>query len=156
MGKRIVIGSDAAAFALKDNIIEYLESLGHEVTDVGKKTRDDGLTYVDAGIYVAKAVQSGEYDAAIGLCGTGMGISQVLNSFKGVKAALVESKYTARRSREINDANVLVMGGFVVTPQIAREMVDEFLGTEFLSGFEGPLKEELDREMKRVETLGQE
>lgn len=158
MAKAIVVASDRAGLVLKDNIKEHLISLGYEVRDVGTKSEDEPVSFLNAARNIAAAIQSGENDMGFGFCGTGMGISQALNRYRGVKAALVECKYTARNCRIINDANVMVMGGRVVTPEIAREMVDEFLNTPFLAGRdpEEPLSKILYDSKTFLEDMGQE
>nr|WP_122012718.1 RpiB/LacA/LacB family sugar-phosphate isomerase [Maliibacterium massiliense] len=157
MGMKIVIGSEVAGYPLKEEVKKYLISLGHEVTDVGTVDLDKPVYYVQAGLNVARAVKSGAYDFGIALCGTGMGVSQVANKFKGVRAALVESKFTARRARIINDSNMMCLGGWVKTPQVACEMIDEFLNTSFLEGITDEWRVNLlTNSLKELAQYGQE
>ena len=157
MAKKIVIAGENASYELKVKVMEYLISLGHDVTDVGKTSEEHSVGCPEAGMNLAREIQSGKYDCGIGFCGTGMGISQVLNKYKGIFAALVESKYTARRCRIINDSNVMCLGGWVVTPQIAYEMVDEFLNTKYLDTMPEESKIRLDKwKTEIVNHLGQE
>ena len=86
-------------------------------------------------------IQDGSADLGILICGTGMGMSQVANKFKGVRAACVESAYAAKMCRVINDSNILCMGGWMIAPTLGIAMVDEFLGAEFTVGVEEWRKE---------------
>lgn len=131
--KQIIIGSDHAAFDLKEKIKEQLAGLGYEVEDAGTYSTDS-VNYADFGKKVAKAVSDGSYSRGILLCGTGLGMSMQANRFKGVRAALCSDIFSVRMSRQHNDANVLVMGGRVVGDILAFELVKEWLDTPFEGG----------------------
>ncbi|WP_320040913.1 ribose 5-phosphate isomerase B [uncultured Desulfobacter sp.] len=133
MDKRIIIGSDHAAFELKEKIKEQLAGLGYEVEDAGTYSTDS-VNYADFGKKVAKAVSDGTYGRGILLCGTGLGMSMQANRFKGVRAALCSDIFSVRMSRQHNDANILVMGGRVVGDILAFELVREWLDTPFEGG----------------------
>ena len=131
--KKIVIGSDHAALTLKKQVIAHLESRGIEVNDVGTYTLDR-CDYPDYAHEVCKRVQSGEYELGILICGTGIGMSMAANKHKGIRAACCSDTFSARMTRMHNDANVLCMGGRVVGPGLALDMVELFLNTEFEGG----------------------
>lgn len=131
--KKIALGSDHGGFELKVEIKKYLEAKGYEVLDFG--TNDgSSVDYPDYAKPVGKAVVSKEADCGILICGTGIGISIAANKIEGIRAALCHNVWTTRLTREHNDANVLCMGGRVIGPGIALEMVDVFLDTEFEGG----------------------
>ncbi|MCG8551300.1 MAG: ribose 5-phosphate isomerase B [Desulfobacterales bacterium] len=142
MDKRIIIGSDHAAFELKEKIKDQLSDLGYEVEDAGTYTTDS-VNYADFGKKVAKAVSGGTYGRGILLCGTGLGMSIQANRYKGVRAALCSDIFSVRMSRRHNDANILVMGGRVVGDILAFELVKEWLDTPFEGG----------RHLDRIRTL---
>jgi len=118
---------------LKEAIKPFLRGLGHEVQDFG--THDEtSVDYPEFGEAVASAVAEGGADRGILVCGTGIGMCMVANKHPGIRAALCHDLYTARLSREHNDANILVLGGRVVGKGLALEMVRVWLETEFLGG----------------------
>lgn len=133
MDKRIIIGSDHAAFELKEKIKDQLAGLGYEVEDAGAYSTDS-VNYADFGKKVAKAVSGGTYGRGILLCGTGLGMSMQANRYTGVRAALCSDIFSVRMSRQHNDANILVMGGRVVGDILAFELVKEWLNTPFEGG----------------------
>ena len=129
---KIAIGADESGFELKEAVRKHLEEKEIEYVDYAKEPRE----YYDVVPEVAPAVQSGECDYAILCCGTGMGMAQMSNSYKGIRAAVVESVFAAKMSRAINNSNVLTMGGFIVAPFMACEMVDVFLETRITDGLD--------------------
>ena len=131
--KTIIIGSDHAAFGLKEKIKDLLVNLGFRVKDAGTDS-EASVNYVEYGKKVAGAVSKGEYPKGILLCGTGLGMSYVANRFKGVRAALCSDVFSAQMSRQHNDANVLVLGGRIVGDVLAFELVKTWLNTEFDGG----------------------
>ena len=134
--KKIIIGADRSGFSLKEAIKEHLISIGYDVKDVGMQNQDDFKAYYEVAPKVAEAIQKKEFEKGILCCGTGMGMNIIANKFKGVYAGVVEGNYTAKMSSVINQANVLTMGGWVVAPQQAIDMVDTWLNTGFTEGFE--------------------
>ncbi len=140
--KTIIIGSDHAAFELKEKIKALLFNLGYGVEDAGTHS-EESVNYADYGKKVASAVSSGEYARGILLCGTGLGMSMQANRYKGVRAALCSDIFSVRMSRQHNDANVLVLGGRIVGDILAFELVKEWLVTEFEGG----------RHLDRIKTL---
>lgn len=133
---KLVIGSDKSGFTLKEAIKKYLDAEKIEYTEVGTMDAENGVPFYLTAPEGAKLVQSGDADMGILICGTGMGMSQVANKFKGVRAACVESVYAAKMSRAINDSNVLCMGGWLIAPELGIEMVKTFLSTAHTQGLE--------------------
>ncbi|MEA3279686.1 MAG: ribose 5-phosphate isomerase B [Thermodesulfobacteriota bacterium] len=130
---QIVIGSDHAAYQLKEKIKAYLIESGMDVNDVGTYS-EDSVDYTDFGIKVSKMVSAGEYERGILLCGTGLGMSMVANKFPHVRAGLCSGLFSAIMSRRHNDSNILVMGGRVIGEEIAKEIVRVWLETPFEGG----------------------
>jgi ribose 5-phosphate isomerase B len=140
----IAIGSDHAGYALKGHLLPFLTALGHDVHDAGT----DGEASVDYPAYcaaVARAVATGAVERGIVIGGSGQGEQLAANAVRGVRAALGNDLYTARMSRQHNDANVLSLGGRIVGTGLAEEIVTLWLGT----AFEG------DRHVRRVEQLAE-
>jgi ribose 5-phosphate isomerase B len=130
---RVAIGSDHAGFELKQHLIATLAELGHDVDDLGT----DSTAPVDYPEYcaaVARAVVKGEADRGIVLGGSGQGEQIAANKVRGARAALCNDLYTARLSREHNDANVLSMGGRIVAFGLADEILKVWLSTAFEGG----------------------
>jgi ribose 5-phosphate isomerase B len=130
---QIVIGSDHAAYQLKEKIKAYLIEKGIDVNDVGTYS-EDSVDYVDFGIKVSTMVSTGKYEQGILLCGTGLGMSMVANKFPHVRAGLCNDLFSAIMSRRHNDSNILVMGGRVIGEELAREIVRVWLETPFEGG----------------------
>ena len=130
---RVIIGSDHGGFRLKQEIRSLLEEMGIVYEDVGCDC-PDSVDYPDYALPVAERVAKGEFDRGILLCGTGIGMSIAANKVKGIRCAVVSDEFSARMSREHNDANVLALGERVVGPGLAREIVRIWLTTEFAGG----------------------
>jgi ribose 5-phosphate isomerase B len=130
---RIAIGADHAGFALKQHLVHALRAMGHDVDDRG--THDDTSTdYPPICAEVAREVVGGRAERGIVLGGSGQGEQIAANKVRGVRAALCNDLYTARMSREHNDANVLAMGGRIVAPGLAEEIVRTWLNTPYEGG----------------------
>ncbi len=130
---KIAIGNDHSAVELKTIIKAHLESRGFEVLNLGT----DGTESCDYPLYgekVGRAVVTGEADLGIAICGTGLGISLAANKVRGVRACVCSEPYTARLSREHNNANVLCFGARVVGSELAKMIVDEWVDAEFAGG----------------------
>lgn len=127
---KISVACDHGALALKNDIKEHLEKLGHEVKDFGTYTLDS-CDYPDMIAPAAKAVANGECERGIVLCTTGIGASIVANKVKGVRCALLSDVLSARMTRLHNDTNVMALGAGIVGKNLALEIVDVWLGTEF-------------------------
>ncbi len=130
---KIAIGADHGGFSLKEAIKEFLEAEGHLVVDVGTYS-EESVDYPEYAYRVAVKVASGEVDRGIVMCGTGIGISISANKVKGIRAALVTNEYMAEMAARHNDANVLAMGGRVITPEIGKRLVRIWLETPFEGG----------------------
>jgi ribose 5-phosphate isomerase B len=130
---QIIIGSDHAAFDLKEKIKTFLVDRGIDVEDVGSHS-EDSVDYPDFGIKVASMVSKGRFERGILLCGTGIGMSMVANKFPHVRAALCSDLFSAIMSRRHNNSNILVLGGRVIGDALAIEMVKAWLETPFDGG----------------------
>jgi ribose 5-phosphate isomerase B len=140
----IVIGSDHAAFVLKEKIKAFLMEHAIDVEDVGCYS-EDSVDYPDIGIKVASMVSSGKFRQGILLCGTGIGMSMVANKFPRVRAALCADIFSAIMSRRHNNANILVLGGRVIGDILAMEIVKVWLETPFDGGRHQRRLEKIDR-----------
>ena len=130
---RIAIGSDHAGFALKQHLVGVLTKLGHDVDDRGTHS-EATVDYPPICADVARAVTSGSAQRGIVVGGSGQGEQIAANKVAGVRAALCNDLYTARMSREHNDANVLAIGGRIVAPGLADEIVTLWLSAVFEGG----------------------
>jgi len=133
---KVAIGADFAGFSLKEAVREYLDNNNIEYVDFGTKSAETPVDYFNIVPDVCNGLKNGEFSYGLLFCGTGMGMAQVANSYKGIRAAVCESVYSAKMSRAINDSNILSMGGFIVGPQMGCEMVDVFLKTELTQGLD--------------------
>jgi len=124
---------DHRGFRLKTELAAFVRELGHEVQDLGCFD-EQAVDYPDLGQQVAQKVSHGEAERGILICGSGIGMSIVANKFPGVRAALVQDVYSARLAKEHNNANILVLGGMIVGPGLACEMVRVWLEAEFQGG----------------------
>lgn len=130
---KIAIGNDHAAVELKNEIMEYVKSLGHEVTNFGTDTHDS-CNYPEYGEKVGRAVAAGEYDCGILICGTGVGISIAANKVNGVRAAVCSDTATARLVKQHNNANIIAFGARIVGSELAKDIVKAYLEAEFEGG----------------------
>ena len=139
---RVAIGADHAGFALKEHLKTTLAADGHDVVDLGTDS-EASVDYPPICADVGRAVVKGEADRGIVLGGSGQGEQIAANKVRGVRAALCNDLYTARLSREHNDANVLAMGGRIVATGLADEILRLWLATPFEGG----------RHQRRVEQI---
>jgi ribose 5-phosphate isomerase B len=130
---KIVIGSDHAGFPLKESIVKHLVDHGHDVTDIGTSS-EEPVDYPPICAEVGRAVARRDAERGIVLGGSGQGEQIAANKVRGVRAALCNDLFTARLSREHNDANVLAMGGRIVAAALAFEILDVWLATPFAGG----------------------
>lgn len=130
---KIAIASDHGGYDYKQELIPYMESLGHQVLDLGCHG-PASVDYPDYGIPCAQAVARGEADRGVVICGTGIGISISANKVPGIRCALCTDPVMARLTREHNDANMLAMGGRIIGIELAKGIVQAFLSTEFSGG----------------------
>lgn len=129
----IALGCDHGGFALKEVIIEYLKEKGMEYKDFGCYDTSS-CDYPNFGKPAAQAVASGECEKGIVICTTGIGISIVANKVKGVRCALCNDPFAAKMTRLHNDANMLALGAGMVGTNMAIEILETFLNTEFSQG----------------------
>lgn len=128
---KIVLGSDHAGYELKEAVKAKLEGEGFEIMDAGCYSAES-VDYPKYGHAVGKAVASGDADKGIAICGTGIGISIAANKVPGIRAGVVSSVWQAEMTKAHNNANVLCMGARVVDQQLAFDMIDTWLNTEFM------------------------
>jgi len=127
---KIAIGSDHAGYHLKQELIDLLRTGKYDFCDFGTASGEP-IDYPDIAREVSNVVASGEYDRGILICGTGIGVCIAANKIKGIRAALCENEFTARMSREHNDANVLALGGRVIGAELAKAITRVWLETGF-------------------------
>ena len=127
---KIAIGCDRGALALKEKIVAHLNRQGHEVSDFGTYTADS-CDYPDFAAAAARAVADGRCERGIVLCTTGIGVSISANKIDGIRCALLSDSWTAKMTRLHNDTNMMAMGAGVVGENLALEIVDTWLNTEF-------------------------
>jgi ribose 5-phosphate isomerase B len=130
---RIAIGADHAGFALKQHLVDTIRRLGHDVHDRGTHS-EEPVDYPPISADVARLVASGQADRGLIVGGSGQGEQIAANKIEGIRAALCNDLYTARLSRQHNDANVLAIGGRIVAHGLADEIVAVWLTTHFEGG----------------------
>ena len=130
---KIAIGNDHVAVELKNHITKYVEAKGYEVVNFGTDS-SESCDYPIYGEKVAKAIAGGECDLGILICGTGIGISLAANKVKGIRAAVCSEPYSARLTRQHNNANIIAFGARVVGQAMAEMIVEEFLNAEYEGG----------------------
>lgn len=133
MSKKFYIATDHAGYALKAYVKDFVISLGHTIIDLGPDSADR-VDYPDFAKKCAKAVLQDEGSFGILICGTGIGISISANKIEGIRAALCHDTYTARLTRQHNDANILCFGERVVGKGVVEDMIEVFASTEFEGG----------------------
>lgn len=148
--ERIALANDHGGYAIKKVIAECLIKKGYEIDDLGTYS-SDSVDYPDFAHMVAQRIANNEEKRAILICGTGIGMSITANRYPGVRAALGNDIYSARMSRLHNDANVLVLGGRIVGPDLALEIVSTWLNTEFEGGRHNRRIKKIDHD--RLETV---
>lgn len=139
---RVILGSDHGGVRLKEEIKSLLTEMNIHYVDEGCNCTDS-VDYPDYAVPVAKKVAAGEYDFGILICGTGIGMSIAANKIKGIRCAVVSDEFSARMSREHNNANILALGERVVGPDLAKSIVRTWLTTEFAG----------ERHARRVEKI---
>ena len=130
---RIAWACDHGGFDLKSELLKSFEDTEYKMTDLGVFSTES-VDYPDQAHLLANTVQSGDVDFGILICGTGIGVSIAANRHLGIRAALCTDPFMARMSREHNDANVLCLGGRVIGPSLAKEIVTAFLNGTFEGG----------------------
>ena len=150
---KIAIGSDKSGFTVKEALKTYLTEAGVEFEDLGTTDLAEVHPYYQVASEVAPRVQSGEFDRAVLICGTGAGMSVVSNKYKGIYAVACEGIYSAKMARAINNANILCMGGWIVGPELAIEMVKTFLNTAWCQDLEDWRAENMHKFAAKVSAI---
>ncbi len=145
---RVAVASDHAGFCQKSQVVNHIQSLGHEAVDLGPTT-DDRVDYPDFAHKVAWGVAEGEYDCGVLICGTGLGMAMTADKVPGVRAVAVQTPGFAELCREHNDANVICLSGRFVDPATNDEIVRIFLTQEFGGGRHATRVEKMMREDER-------
>ena len=128
---RVAVASDHAGYPLKENIIESIKAAGHEPIDLGTDNVAS-VDYADFVELVGMAIQDGHAERGILLCGSGVGVCIAANKMRGVYAAICHDTYSAHQGVEHDRMNVLCLGGRVIGPEVARELVSVFLSARFV------------------------
>ncbi|MGY3748775.1 ribose 5-phosphate isomerase B [Vagococcus acidifermentans] len=139
---KIAIGSDHAGFELKQKVVAHLTEQGIHVIDVGT-TSTESTNFVTYAVKVAELVNANEANYGILCCGTGIGMSMAANKIHGIRAALLSDSFSAKATKEHNNANVICLGARVIGESLALTIVDTFLTAQFQGG----------RHQKRVEQI---
>lgn len=134
---KLAIGCDEAAYTLKSIIMKHLDGKGVPYTDFGAN-RGETVLYPDVAAKVAEEIMKGNYDRGILFCGTGIGMSIAANKVPGIRAAVCHDPFSTERSRKSNDAQILCMGERVIGAELAKYLVDIWLGCEFAGGTSTP------------------
>ncbi len=147
----IAIGSDEAAYALKEELKAFISTLGHELVDCG--TFDGAaVLYPDIAVKVAELVAGGEVQRGVLCCGTGIGMDIAANKVPGIRAAHCHDTYSAERAVKSNNAQIITMGARVIGGELAKSIIKVFLESEFKDGPSTPKVDrinEYDREYRR-------
>ncbi len=128
---KVAVASDHAGFALKQNIAEFIKTLGHEVLDLGTQDETTAVDYPDFAEKIGVALLENKANRGILICGSGVGASVAANKVPGIRAGLCHDTYSAHQGVEHDAMNVLVLGGRVIGIALARELVTAYLGAEF-------------------------
>ncbi len=139
---KIAIGNDHAAVEMKNEIMEFVKQMGHEVENFGTDT-NESCNYPQFGETVGQAVVNQDFDCGILICGTGVGISIAANKVNGVRAAVCSDVTTARLVKEHNNANIIAFGARIVGIELAKDIVKAYLEAEFAG----------DRHQKRIDMI---
>lgn len=149
---KIAIDCDEAAIDLKKVLCDHLKKQGVRVTDLDYMGRQKA-DYPEIGFHLAREIQKGRYDRGILICGTGLGMAMIANKVEGVFAGTCHDVYSAERLKKSNDAQVLTLGARVIGPELAKMVVDAWIGSEFQGGGSAPKVERM-RELERESFRG--
>lgn len=130
---KVAIGCDHGGIELKKTVVSVLQDLGHEIDDQGCNS-SESVDYPNFAKSVSNQVKEGTCDCGILICGTGIGMSMVANRITGIRAALCNEMFSAKMSREHNDANILCLGARVIGPGLAAEIVRTWMTSDFAGG----------------------
>ncbi len=134
---RLAIGCDQNAYALKLEIMKHLDHIGIAYDDFGSH-EGESVLYPNVALSIAEEVSKGNYERAIILCGTGIGMAITANKVPGVRAAVCHDVYSAERARKSNNAQIMTMGAEIVGAALAKKLVDVWLASEFQGGGSAP------------------
>ncbi len=141
---KLVIGSDHAGFALKEEVRAYLTKAGHEVIDLGAFNAEPS-DYPDFAVLIGQAIRRGDAPRGILICGSGVGVCVAANKIPGIRAGMCHDTYSAHQGVEHDDMNVLVMGARIIGSELAFELARAFLGASFQGN-----EERFQRRFKKV------
>lgn len=127
---RIAVGNDHAGLSIKAAVIDELQQLGHQVSDHGTNA-PHSQDFPDFAGYVGRAIQQGEADRGVLICGSGVGVCIAANKLRGIRASIAHDTYSAHQGVEHDGMNVLCLGGRIIGEALAREIVREFVGAHF-------------------------
>ena len=133
---KLAIASDLSGFPLKKEIVKHLQEKGIEVIDLSIPSESEPQPYFIQAPKVARAIQRGEADKGILICGTGQGMAIVANKFKGIYACVVDDVFSGERAKIVNNANIITLGGWITAPFAGCEIVDAWLSMEFTQKME--------------------
>lgn len=128
---KISIGADHAGYDMKQQLIRFIEQLGHTVHDVGTFEPGKPDDYPDYAILVAEDIRSGKADRGVLVCGSGVGVSVAANKFKDIRAGLCHDHYSAHQGVEHDNMNILVLGSRIIGPMMAQDVTEAFLKATF-------------------------
>jgi len=131
---KVALAADHAGLPLKEEIAKLVSSLGHEVLDLGAHQYDKDDDYPDFARYIGQAIQHGQAERGVLLCGSGVGASIAATKMKGVRAAVCHDAYSAAQGVEHDDMNVLCLGSRIIGPATAEVLVKAFLSANFITG----------------------
>ena len=131
---RVGIATDHGGFDLKEYLVRQLRAAEHEVIDFGAHSLNPDDDYPDFVIPLAQAVSAGKVERGLAVCGSGVGASVCANKVPGIRAGLIQDHYSAHQGVEHDDMNILCIGGRVIGPAVAQDLVDAFLAAEFSKG----------------------
>ena len=142
---KLVISSDHAGFALKEDVRAYLTGKGHEIEDLGAFICDPQDDYPDFAERVGEAIRSGEAHRGILICGSGVGVCVASNKIPGIRAGMCHDTYSAHQGVEHDDMNVIVFGARIIGPSLAYELAETFINAKFIAN-----EERFTRRFKKV------
>lgn len=151
----IAIASDLSGFPLKKELVEHLKESGYTVLDFGIENENAPQPYFIQAPKVAKAIQEGKAEKGILVCGTGQGMAIVANKHKGIYACVVDDIFSAERSKIVNNANVITLGGWITAPFVGKQIVDAWLAMSFTQKMEFK-KDFLTNAFAQVQTIEEE
>ncbi len=129
---RLAVAADHAGFELKNQLVPWLQSLGHQVVDLGAHQLDNDDDYPDFAAAVAETVQSGNAERGVLICGSGVGASITANKFIGIRACLCHDTYTGHQGVEHDNMNVICLGGRIIGIELSKEILTAFLSASFI------------------------